>query len=536
MESEAEVLYGNDPTNDPSSPPIMGGVRSGSTRTMGKGESGGATVSKSTQQNQRIDFNQLTFSAMRNNPVYALFVLTILYWLYRIIVTMLYPMVRPPIVGAFEFIHKVQDQPLRSPFLTFAYTALDLIHRLFERVIYPIVCVQILDRVFVIIMVVIFCMLLVWMVWKYVLVWPIKDIFGAILQSTPPFNWAWGFFDQLEQVIFGSNTTRVKALAQFIGSGLGLVGGEATARMNANTSSSPTPIGFLQPSSSSSSIPDAGQTILQSAVNNCAANYAPYTFTDPFSQIMVRNELIKCDLNGLEAYYRVVQPSVADAMAQCAADAALFAKAIPAAEFVSTDGLVSTISAPTNTITYDSTGNKLVRDANGTLVAQQSGAPSSDVLAVLDASGNTLGYLDAKRHRVVPSSSAKGTFVPITDNLAQTLLILTRQHIIALPHYRGTQLQTTAYDPMQDLLTGDSNYIACQIAALQTSNANVSVQMETCADGATAVPDPQLSTKDVNGSVTNATNFASAASASQASTSSCHNTQGTKLAKSDDSS
>ena len=528
---EAELLY---PAQGPGShsAPMLGGVSKAKLATNATQTS--PKVTPTSAQHQRIDMNRMSFSAMRYNPVYALFVLTIVYWLYRILVTILYPVVRPPMVGIVTVIHNQMDKPNASPFLTFLYTLLDLIHRLFERVIYPIVCVQILDRVFVVILVVILCMFAVWLVWKYTLVWPIKDIVGAILQATPPFSWFWGFFDELERVIFGTNSDRLQALALFITSGTVLIGDEAQAQMDGSVGGdTTTAFNSVGGDPTQPALSDNAAT-LQSTTSKCSAQFSPYAFTDPFSQIMVRTELTKCNLDGLEAYYRAVEPDVADKMAQCRSDP-LFSAEIPQAEFVPTDGLVAVLAAPKNTVVIDASGQKLVKNANGVLVARQA---TDSVMAVLDASGNALGYLNAQRQRVVPA--AEGGFAPMSDNLAQTLkaLKLRYQFQYGSTEAGGGGTLTSQgllkpHDPIRDLLSGDASYLNCRIAALKTAKAVVAVELDSCADGEATVPDPALSATDVSGSYTNLKQFASDSSASQARVSTCHNTQGTKLAKRD---
>lgn len=515
-ETEPEILY-------PGSKLTPYGGGSGS----GRGEGGKAgtppvKVQTSNPDRQRIAFNQLTFSAMRQNPVYALFVITFLYWIYRLLVTILYPVVRPPILDFFSSIYHGMGSPFQNvPFFGFLCTVLDLIHRLFERVIYPIVCVQILDRVFVVILVIILCMFVVWLIWKYTLVWPVKDILGTILQNTPPFSWAWGFFDRLEAVIFGDNTARLKALADFIASGFGLISDEGQARMENssgtnNASSVSSVSSYTTPTVAAE---DPHVATLRLAVRSCDSRYTPYDFTDPFSQIMVRTELTKCKIDGLEAYMTTAEPEVATKMKACRNQAALFAPSIPQAEFVPTAMLVNTISAAGNVTSVDAEGMRTVKHG-ASVVARQ--VDSAGVTAVLDPSGNALGYLDGSQERVMLDN--QGHFVAVSTNLQQVLNTLSRTDQTFAPG-------SITSDPMVPLLTGSDAYLQCQLDVLKTSAVNVRAELTSCADGEEPVPDPELSWTDISGSVTNAKQFSKDASASQARVGACQNKKGTDFAK-----
>lgn len=506
-ETEPEILY-----------PGARWTRGGSGSPSNNERQGMPPVAANTDEpsRKRIDFSRLTFSAMRQNPVYALFIITFLYWIYRLLVTILYPVVRPPIVDFFTAIYHGMGSPLNSPFFSFAYTTLDLIHRLFEKVIYPIVCVHILDRLFVVVLVVILCMFLVWLLWKYVLVWPIKDIFGAILQNTPPMSWAWDFFEDLERVIFGDNTTRLEALAKFVASGFGIVSDEGQSRLEG---SGPGKAGGPDPVAPTPAGEIADVAVLSATVSGCASRYTPYDFTDPFSQIMVRTELTKCKLKGIETYMGKAEPTVAERMRACDAQSAMYATPIPQAEFVPTTRLVAALEAPGNVSTVDSTGMKTVKHG-ATVVARQ--VDDKGVIAVLDASGNAIGYVNASKTRVMPGEN--GGFVAVSSNLQQALDVLSRADMAFNPH-------VAAVDPMGALLRGSDTYVQCQLSALATSSVNVHAELNACANDEGGVADPELRWTDISGSVGNTKQFASDSAARQKRVGACQNKKGTEFAK-----
>jgi len=353
----------------------------------------------------------------------------------------------------------------------------------------------------VIVAVFIYCFIL-WLIWKYILPFPFKQIAGAIYQVTPPIDWFFSFYDTAEQFVFGTNSDRMKALATSIASGVGLMVGEAMSRADPDHPGTPTdPTSNLQQGPPD----DANTAALRVATRACAKEYNPYAYPEPLSQILVRNELTKCNLGALATYYTAVQPDVGALMTTC--QRVDGTGVIPAAEFLDTSAFVDALTADGNTTRYDDQGMRVVAALDGRTVATQ--VTVDGIMAVTDASGNTV-YLNAARKRVVPTADGSD-FVPVSDNLNHLLDAFRQQ-------------PATAADPLDALLHREDDLIACQLAAMQSTPAGVSAAMGACDDNEPAVPDP-------DGSYAGAKEYASASVARQQRVGTCQKTTGAQLAK-----
>ena len=458
---------------------------------------------------QRVDFTKLTFGAMRQNPVYALFVLTIAYLVYRIGVVSLYPIIRWMTFPYIRLMHNAIGKPFDFPVFQFVYAISAIFHFIFEDVIYPFVFILILDKVFVAILIIILFMFCIWLVWKYVMFFPIKEIVQAILKTTPPFSYFWDFFDRMEVFVFGTSSQQFKQLAETLAAGAGLLMGESLSQVNQSKGGTPTDP--TESARTDGAPDDAPTAALRAATRACAAEYKPYDHIDPLSQIMVRNELTKCNLRGLNAFYSVTQPAVGDMMTAC--ERAQGTPAIPAVEFADTGDFVGAVLADGNTTRYDDTGMRVIVALDGRTVATQ--VTPDGIMQVTDANGNT-GFLTAARTRVV--QNADGGFTPISDNLNQLLRAFREQ-------------PATADDPLLALMHREDGLIACQFTALKTTAANVGAELAGCDDGEEGVADPSLSASDPAGSLTNAKAFGAASADRQRRVGTCQNAKGTELAK-----
>ena len=248
-------------------------------------------------------------------------------------------------------------------------------------------------------------------------------------------------------------------LVNTVGNGMGLVSDEALARIqNLSGGSTDTTLVKVKP------VLNDLKGTLKAHVDDCTSSYSPYTFPDPFSQAMVRNELTKCQLTGLQQYYATVEPNVAKAMNACSNDAAA---AVSGDVFVSTESLVKTLNSVGNVWSKSDNGMTVVTNASGKQVASQ--VDDTGVLLVTTTDGQT-GYLNSAKRRVM--HSVTGGFIPLSQNLEMVL-----------------QRVETDVEGEDDLVTtfikqGDA-YIDCQIKALKTSHQPEAraATIKTCGDG-----------------------------------------------------
>ena len=464
----------------------------------------------SDENRQRVDFAKLTFGAMRKNPVYAIFIITIIYLVFRIGVTFLYPILRRPVFALFRLMYFAIGRPFDGiPIFDFICAVSTFVHWLCEDILYYYVLFPWVDMIFAVMVTILIIAFIHWLIWKYVMFFPLRDIVGAFLKVTPPWSWFWDFFDSMETFVFGTSGERFGKLAQMLVSGVGLIWGESLTRAGGKTGGTPTDP--TTEARSSGEPDDAPTAALRLATTACTQEYNPYAFNDPVSQILVRTELTKCNLRALNAYYSVTQPVMGDLMTACELADGL--PVVAAAEFVQTSGFVAAMTADGNTSRYDDHGMRVVLDTTGTTVATQ--VTDDGIMKVTDAEGRT-GYLDAQRKRVVLDGS--GAYVYLSDNLDRTLNSFAAQ-------------PSTADDPIRALMHRDDDLLACHFAALKTTPANVAVEMAGCDDDEATVDDPSLDSGDMSGSLANATTFTSASAARQRRVGTCQNAKATQLAK-----
>ena len=426
---------------------------------------------------RRLDESKLTWSYMKSNPLYAIFTFMVIYIIFRLVITFIWPVIRPWVVRFVLFITRnlyITDLDPESYFFMFVRMVWVGMHFLFERVIYYYVCGWFLDYVVVVILAIFLFMFAIWCVWKYILVFPVKDILGAILQVTPPFSFTWDMFEQFDEWLGEDMSSKFASTVQYIGEWFGLILDEGQARAGAGGSSTDGSVARdgIAPTPSAKLTRD--QATLKAASSGCRENYQPTAFSDPFSQAMVRNELTKCELSGLRDYYVTAEPEVAKAMDVCTTAQALAARHIPSDEFVTTASLKQALSAYGNRWgIYNDSGDKVLRNAKGVVVVT---VLDGGVMEIRNA-GGMVGYLDAQKHRVMPSGG--GDFVPLSTNMEN-----------AIAQVRATNITTRTQDPVSALIQKENALIECQIDVMRTkSNASYAEDMREC-DNGDSVDDP----------------------------------------------
>lgn len=425
-------------------------------------------------QRRRLDRSKLTYSAFKDNPIYAIFTFAVLYCVFRLVVTFLWPVVRPSAVKLVLFYTKnlyVDDaHPMSTLFHVVRYVWV-IMHFLFEKIIYYFVCGWFLDYVVVVLLAIFVFMYCIWCVWKYILQFPLKDILGAILKAMPPFSYTWDMFDQFDGWLREDTRGKLASTVRYVGGWMGLVGDEGMALVEGGAGGAGD--GIEAPPEEALT---KEQATLKKVALDCRDRYQPYAFSDPFSQAMVRNEMTKCELRGLSSYYSTIEPDVAKAMAVCETTNALAARRIPADEFVSTASLLAAVRAYGNRWGIDEeTGAKVLRDKQGDVVATEL---DDGVVEVRNAVGMR-GYLDGGNRRVMPSGD--GGYVPLSRNM---------EDAVSKVGAAATDAATAA-DPVSELIKKEDAFVACQIAAMRaTAKASYAADMSECADAGDAVADP----------------------------------------------